>query len=211
MENDPVIEEYSRLALRYDRRWSFYVAASTRETLARFTVGAGERVLDVGCGTGAMLERLSAREPAARLCGIDPVAEMLAVARRRLGERAELKSGWAEAIPYPDESFDAVISCNMFHYIRRPAEALAEMRRVLRPGGRLVITDWCDDYLACRLCDRYLRLFNRAHQRVYREEECRRMLGEAGYERMRLDRYKISWLWGLMTVTGAKPAAEAQA
>jgi SAM-dependent methyltransferase len=89
----------------------------------------------------------------------------------------------------------------MFHYITHPVEALREMGRVLRPGGVLVMTDWCDDYLACRLCNLYLRLTNRAFYRTYRQAECRDLLQGAGYDDVRIDRYKISWLWGLMTAT----------
>ena len=86
-----------------------------------------------------------------------------------------------------------------FHYIRQPVAALREVGRVLRRGGQLVITDWCDDFLACRLFDWYLRLFNRAHFRVYGERELLALLQRAGYPQGRVERYKISWLWGLMT------------
>lgn len=103
-------------------------------------------------------------------------------------------------MPYDDSSFDVVVSCNMFHYIRQPIVALREMGRVLRVGGELVITDWCDDYLACRVCDWYLRLFSPAHAKVYRERDCLRLLEESGHHDAKIERYKISWLWGLMTV-----------
>jgi ubiquinone/menaquinone biosynthesis C-methylase UbiE len=124
---------------------------------------------------------------------------MLAVARRRLPAELDLREGWAERLPCETESFDIVVSCNIFHYVRQPAAALGEMARVLRPGGRLVITDWCDDYLACRLCDWYLRRFSRAHFKVYRERDCLNLLRAAGHAEPRVERYKISWLWGLMT------------
>ena len=64
-----------------------------------------------------------------------------------------LCEGWAEQLPFAAGQFDAVVSCNMFHYIRRPAEALREMRRVLRPGGRLIVTDWCDDFSPAEFAD----------------------------------------------------------
>lgn len=200
----PAAEKYARLAPEYDTKWSFYVEATTRETMARLGLHPTDRLLDVGCGTGTLLDRLSRSHPPAQLYGVDPAPEMLAVARRRLPAAVDLCEGVAERLPFKDGPFDVVVSCNMFHYIRQPLAALREMNRVLRPGGRLVVTDWCDDYLTCRACDLYLRLFSRAHVKVYRERECARLLREAGHTRVDIDCYKINWLWGLMTAMATK-------
>lgn len=200
----PVVEEYARLAAGYDARWSFYVEATSRETLARLRLKPADRLLDVGCGTGALLGHLSASHPTARLFGVDPVPEMLAMARRRLPPAIRLAAGWAERLPFESGRFDVVVSCNVFHYIRQPMTALREMNRVLRPGGQLVMTDWCDDYLVCRVCDLYLRLFSPAHFKIYRRGECMHLLREAGHNDVDVERYKISWLWGLMTARVTK-------
>ncbi|HEX3526605.1 MAG TPA: class I SAM-dependent methyltransferase [Thermoanaerobaculia bacterium] len=200
----PIREEYSRLAPVYDAKWSFYIDATIRATLDRLSLRNSDRVLDVGCGTGALLDRLAQDHPAARLTGVDPVPEMLANARRKVPPEVELREGWAERLPFEDERFDVVVSCNVFHYVREPVVALREMARVLAPGGRLIITDWCDDYLACRLCDLYLRLFSPAHQKTYGKRECLKLLTDAGHRNVEIDRYKISWLWGLMTARAWK-------
>ncbi len=205
-----VLTEFARLAPRYDAKWSFYIRATVRETVARLRLRPEDRLLDVGCGTGALLRELARSHPAALLAGVDPVPEMLAVARRRLPPEVELLEGCAERLPFAAGRFDVIVSCNMFHYLRQPGAALAEMARVLRPGGRLVITDWCDDYLACRICDVYLRLFDRAHFRMYGRRECARLLREQGYADVQVDRYKINWLWGLMTAAVTRPVQEVQ-
>jgi ubiquinone/menaquinone biosynthesis C-methylase UbiE len=205
-----VLEEYARLAPRYERRWSFYVAATSRETLTRLRLNPTDSVLDVGCGTGALLHQLSGSYPCARLAGIDPSPEMLAVARHRLPPGLELKQGWAESIPFPDGAFDVVVSCNVLHYIREPLLALRDMLRIVRPKGKLVITDWSDDYLACRICDWYLRLFNAAHVRTYRAQQLTDLLNTAGATEIRTDCYKITRLWGLMTAIAWKPVQNAE-
>jgi SAM-dependent methyltransferase len=194
----PVVEEYARLAPEYDAKWSFYVEATARETLARLNLQPSD-----------LLHRLSGQHRSAQLAGVDPVPEMLAVARRRLPPDVLLQEGWAERLPFASERFDVVLSCNVFHYVRQPVTALREMSRVLSPGGRLVITDWCDDYLACRVCDFYLRLFSPAHFRTYRKRECLNLLLESGHRDVDVDRYKISWLWGLMTASATKATGRA--
>ena len=135
---------------------------------------------------------------------------MLALAAERLPPGIELKQGWAEDLPYQDEVFDLVVSCNVLHYIREPLVALTDMLRVLRPKGTLVITDWCDDYLACRLLDWYLRGFNAAHFRTYSARQLRDLLGEASAGEVRIECYKITWLWGLMTATAQKGEPNAE-
>lgn len=196
---DHVVKEYRQLAGTYDTKWSFYIGVTTRETIARLPLRAEDRLLDIGCGTGALLCRLSAIHPAAQLTGVDPVPEMLATARHKLSPAIGLHVGWAEQLPLADAQFDIVVSCNMFHYIDRPIDALVEIRRVLRPGGRLIITDWCGDYLVCRLFERYQWLRGRAHAQIYRAHDCKRLLEQAGYAAVAIDSYKINWRWGLMT------------
>ena len=206
---DPVVAEYARAAEHYDEKWAFYVEATTRETLRRLPMTPAARVLDVGCGTGELMRRLRAKYPDAVLAGLDPVAEMLAVARDKLSGNEDLRTGYADALPWSAGAFDVVVSCNMFHYINHPVEALREMGRVLRPGGSLVLTDWCDDYLACRVCNLYLRLTNRAFYKTYRQAECLELLHAAGYRDITIERYKISWLWGLMTAVIKKKGRSA--
>ena len=102
-------------------------------------IGPGDRVLDVACGTGALtrcaLERVS-RD--GKVVGLDPNPDMLSVARRRSTEITWL-DGRAEAIPFPEESFDAVVSQFGFMFFEDHASALREMMRVLRPGRRLAV------------------------------------------------------------------------
>ena len=204
-DREHVTEQYAKLAADYDSRWSYYVRATTDATIQRLPNYLGS-VLDVGCGTGALLSRLQATHPVSQLTGVDASAEMLEIARNRLHPKITLHKSWAEKLPFDDCTFDTVASCNMFHFIRRPQEALKEMFRVVRPGGMVLITDWCDDYLMCKLCDVFLRFLDPSHFRMYGTSQCHMMLEAASARRISIDKYKISTLWGLMTATAYKPA-----
>jgi arsenite methyltransferase len=119
---------------------------ATRQALA---VRPGERVLDVGSGPGFLAAEMAADAGAGgRVHGLDPSDSMLDLARRRTaGPDAaplEFQVGDALAVPFADASFDAVVSTQVLEYVEDVAAALAEARRVLRPGGRLLVldTDW---------------------------------------------------------------------
>ncbi len=117
-----------------------------RRALVRAAVGAqsGERILDVGCGPGFYVaELLEQVGPEGALVGADPSASMLAVAGRRCAAHAnvELREGPATALPVDDASFDAALSVQVLEYVEDTERALAEIRRALRPGGRVVLWD----------------------------------------------------------------------
>ena len=156
------------------------------------------------CGTGAFLEAVEREYPRSVLVGIDASKDMLAVARKRLAPGAELMQGRAERLPFDAENFDVVVSSSVLHYIGDPSKVFAELRRILRGGGRLISTDGCEDYLACRICDMFLRLFSRAYHRSYSMREYRALIASAGFADIELRRYRAGWFWGLMTATAKR-------
>lgn len=98
---------------------------------------AGRRVLDAGCGSGSLSAAL--RDRGAEVTGIDASAGMLALARRRLGDDAALHMvDLRESLPFAAAAFDDVVASLVLHYLEDWAPTLAELRRVLRPGGRLI-------------------------------------------------------------------------
>jgi ubiquinone/menaquinone biosynthesis C-methylase UbiE len=197
-------EEYAHLAPTYDEHWSFYVHATLSETAKRLALRESDRVLDVGCGTAALFEIISPKYPTVQMLGADLSPEMLGVARKKLRGRASFLSARASELPFRSSSFDILVSCNAFHFFRDPEECLSEFARVLRPAGRLVITDWCDDFISCRVCDFFLCYTNRAHYRMYGRSELERLIRSSGFQNVQAESYKINWLWGLMTVHARK-------
>jgi ubiquinone/menaquinone biosynthesis C-methylase UbiE len=99
----------------------------------------GLRVLDAGCGSGPLMEALRAKD--AVVCGFDLSPAMVELARRRLGEDAELGvADLGAPLPYPDNAFDLVVASLSLHYVEDWTTTLAELRRVLKPGGRLIVS-----------------------------------------------------------------------
>jgi len=94
-----------------------------------------QRVLDIGCGTGQLLQQLAQRYPQAKLTGLDLAPNMLQQAAERLGNGAELLQGDAERLPGKDNSFDLVVSTSTFQWLEECATCFGEVRRVLEPGG----------------------------------------------------------------------------
>jgi ubiquinone/menaquinone biosynthesis C-methylase UbiE len=108
--------------------------------------GASPRILDLGCGTGEMALAIARVSPGVKLIGVDgdgDVLERAAGKARAAGVELELHEALADHVPLPDADVDCVVSTLMFHHLLPPAKraALAEARRVLAPGGHLLICD----------------------------------------------------------------------
>jgi ubiquinone/menaquinone biosynthesis C-methylase UbiE len=118
-----------------------------RLLLNQAAIRAGNQVLDIGCGTGTMAILIKRLHPDTDVIGLDPDPKALARARRK-AERARLSilfdQGFSNKLPYPDASFDQVLSSFMFHHLRPDdrATTLSEVRRVLKPAGSFHLVDF---------------------------------------------------------------------
>ena len=152
----------------------------------------GERVLDVGCGTGGVTipakMRVGENGSAA---GIDPSPEMIAVARRkaqRAGIEIDFRVGVIESLPFADETFDVVTSSLMMHHLppHLQVKGLAEIRRVLKPGGRILIADMVRMRPGTSPLKRFFisLALHHGHRVQLGIEDLATLLGEAGFEGM---------------------------
>jgi ubiquinone/menaquinone biosynthesis C-methylase UbiE len=200
VETGKLLKEYTALAPGYDRYWSTYLHASLAMTAEFVADLPADRVLDVACGTGQLLEMLIEHPGDPALFGIDRVPAMLDVAKQRLGQRATLLEASAEELPFDQGAFQLVTCTNALHYFPAAAGALREMRRVLTPTGNLVITDWCRDYTTMKLLNRMLPWTRHAHVHTFSLGELEQNLARCGLRMIGSSRKKIDWFWGLMTV-----------
>jgi ubiquinone/menaquinone biosynthesis C-methylase UbiE len=147
-------EHFDHWALRYDRSWLnelvfFPTIRACQEETARWLDDTGRtsfRLLDVGCGTGTLITLLAKWPEAEQLVGLDYSPAMLGflsgkIADSPYGAKMHAVQADSERLPFADASFDLITCCNSFHHYPHQAAVVRGFRRVLRPGGRLILID----------------------------------------------------------------------
>lgn len=131
---DVAADSYSRFMGRFSEPLAVRFA-EVAEVLA------GQRVLDVGCGPGALTARLVERLGSGAVSAIDPSASFVSALRARFPD-IDVRRGVAEQLPFPDDSFDIVLAQLVVHFMTDPVAGLREMARVTRPGGLVAACVW---------------------------------------------------------------------
>jgi SAM-dependent methyltransferase len=182
MADDPGRERWersgARMAAVQDER-----AAALAEQVRRFLLPAGdERAVDVGTGTGALAYALA--PIVAEVVGVDPVPELLELARERAHAYANVTFVEADGtrLPFERASFDLGATLRTLHHAARPELIVAELTRVTRPGGRILVVDQLapDDPLAAVELDRFERARDPSHTRLLPDVDLRSLFDANG-------------------------------
>jgi SAM-dependent methyltransferase len=151
-------------------------AAELAERVQAFVLpGGSERAIDVGCGAGALALALA---PLVReVVGVDRVPELLQLARDRAPENAEFVEGDATSLPFDAASFDLAGTLRTLHHVHRPELVIAELARVARPGGRVLVIDQLApiDPLEAYPVDRFERARDPSHARLLPDIDLRQL------------------------------------
>jgi ubiquinone/menaquinone biosynthesis C-methylase UbiE len=129
------------VAASYDRFMGRYSTQLSPQLADLAGVGPGQRVLDVGCGPGALTGELVGRVGAANVAAVDPSEPFVAATRDRYPE-VDVRQAGAEDLPFEDDSFDASLAQLVVHFMTDPVAGLREMKRVTRPGGVVAACVW---------------------------------------------------------------------
>jgi ubiquinone/menaquinone biosynthesis C-methylase UbiE len=183
-----------------------------RKLLEQVAENAPTRILEIGCGTGSLTVPLAERFPEAQVVGLDPDDGALARARAKdPGGRVDWREGSATELAMPDGSFDCVIASLVLHHLRMSEKrtALAEARRVLRPGGRLQVADWGEPqdllmagaFLALRTLDGFERT------RAQARGELPELIAQAGFAAVRRGA-RLRTGWGTLELLSAEVEAQ---
>ncbi|MDZ7836878.1 MAG: class I SAM-dependent methyltransferase [Actinomycetota bacterium] len=183
-------DKFDRWAQTYDTdRISSWFRYIHQVMLEHIELDSKKAILDVGCGTGSALMLMARDNQEAKYCGIDLSSQMIEMAKKKTRDwpQFEFKVADSAAIPYPEESFDLVISSNSFHHYPEPLKVLTEIKRVMHQGGMFFLEDACRDvFLPIRLQNTYRRMFEKGHINYYTTKEILNMLKDAGFSGQKL-------------------------
>lgn len=196
---------FNRWAGAYGR--SRLLPSLQHKALAELDLGSEDRVLDVACGAGALLEEVAPRVE--RAVGVDLSEGMLALARERILERpdapenVELHRAPSDELPFADAEFTGVVCTTALHHFPDAEGSIAEMTRVLAPGGRVVIGDMARDRVTTKIADPLFRRFEAGHVGMKTKREIGAMLERSG---LRVTTLRGVWLGLYALVVADRPA-----
>jgi ubiquinone/menaquinone biosynthesis C-methylase UbiE len=162
---------------RYDSLRETYPAIVTEAVSSPFAA-----ILDIGCGTGALLRMIQEKRKDARLSGVDLSEKMIQVAKGKLGKKADLRVSDSEKLPFPNGAFDLVMCTYSFHHYPNPGAVLSEVRRVLAPSGRLILVDPTTSIPLVRQVANFRNRFTKdGTVRIYSKKEMKTLVEAAGF------------------------------
>ncbi|MBE6049089.1 MAG: class I SAM-dependent methyltransferase [Clostridium sp.] len=146
-------------------------------------------VLDVGCGTGNMLNMIINKYNDVEAYGIDISDKMLLKAKEKLGDRAYLTLGDSENLPYKDDKFDLIMCNDSFHHYPNPVNVLKEFHRVLKSGGVLILGDCWQPTVSRFIMNFCIKLgvTNCGDVKMYSEQEICSMLRKASFKNIKFE------------------------
>lgn len=209
--NQRIVSQFTRWAKPFAELPIHAEADAMARTLAACALEPDLSVLDVACGPGILACAMAGQ--VGHVTGIDITPAMIAQAQARQTAYGLANVAWrigdATALPFPDDCFDRVTTRYSFHHMPDPAEVLAEMVRVCRPGGRIIVIDATPSSETQRAYDEMERLRDPSHTSALTLDELRRIGRAAGLEEVTVDGYRLEAQLDTLADSGDMPALAA--
>jgi SAM-dependent methyltransferase len=175
--------------------WKYdYLRNAQTAVISMLALEGNASLLDIGCGTGfAIRQALLLSRGRGLYYGVDLSAKMIEKAKENFRgiDNCHFIKANAESIPLEDDSFDIVVCTNSFHHYPHPDKALREMRRLLKPEGRVYILDPTADHAIIKLADRVARLLEPGHVKLYGTREFASLITDSGLAYLGSQRIKM--------------------
>ena len=196
--------QFDTSARWFDKRLGWSFSRANRRLLSLVSPESGSRVLDVGCGTGILLQQMYELDTDLKLFGVDLAHKMLGVARTKLPGSVVLQQGTASSLPYSSDAFDYVTCATSFHHYPDPLHALWEMHRVLKPEGRIAVLDPFTDGVVRRLiCGALNVAFGETDVHLFTSQQMSELFQRAGFTNVS----QSSYSYYKLATLARKPAA----
>lgn len=177
------VQQFDKWAEDYDKKRYFTFYNTNKALVKVLNPQAGSSILDIGCGTGILLDQLISLKRDLKLFGIDISPEMINVSKEKLGKQINLQIGSANKLPYKNNSFDYVTCSTSFHHHPSSKNSLDEMYRVLKPGGTLVLLDLhTDGILRKILCKLDNIISNEGKTFLFTRKEMANLFRKTGFK-----------------------------
>ncbi len=151
-----------------------------------------DNLLDVGRGTGEILNLVKTLYPAISVYGIDISTKMLKKAKEKLSDKAELYLGDAEHLPFEKDKFDLLICTDSFHHYPNPQKAVNEFYKVLRNGGYLLLADYWKPFPIRQLMNIFIPFSNEGDVKIYSQNEIINFLKHRGFQNIKYQKMNNS-------------------
>ncbi len=210
------ISVYKGAAKLYDRVWHNFTKSSVEHILQVFDFkqvppeqAATLRLLSLASGTAALEVELISRFPQLKIVALDSSLEMLSIGHQKLGGSQQVNFVQSDVrlpLPFPAATFDFVVFANALHYVAKPETLLQEVRRLLKPGGQLIIEDFTVRWpFFWPFFEKLIRLVDPLHHRTYTYEQLVQFVSTAGFNRRAGGCFKLDWWWRGMIISASSP------
>lgn len=206
MTHRRVSRKYDLLAPLYDYIWRHYTHKTIKKALAAACLKGNETILDIGCGTGALEDKLVKMHTGQNIfaCDVSPVSIDRAINKIPDTPQVDFEVGDFLNMVVPNRQFDVVFSLSNLHYFTDPEKLLRKAHELAKPKASFVLVDWCRESLRSRFYQRFLRSLDKGFKGIYSSTELKAMFTQTGWAVEEEEFFSIRGYWTMVAMRARK-------